>query len=151
MTVPEGFTEPGSARSPFTIRQPVAWGEMDAMGHVNNTVYLRWLENARFVYFEHIGLNALYRATKQGPILARIELDFLAPVTFPDHVLVSTRTRRIGRSSFTLEHRAWSEAQGKLCAKADAVIVMVDYGTSTTIPVPQQIRDAITRLDAPEA
>ena len=46
--LPEGFAAPDSLVGPVTIRQRVAWGELDALGHVNHTVFLRWFENARF-------------------------------------------------------------------------------------------------------
>jgi acyl-CoA thioester hydrolase len=146
--LPEGFSTPGTAESPFTILQPVAWGEMDALGHVNNAVYLRWMENVRFHYFEMVGINALLAEDQKGPILARAEIDFLAPVTFPDDLLLSTRTVRLGNSSFTLENRIWSLAQGKLVATGDAIIVMVDYALEArSVRVPEPIRAAIRALD----
>ena len=57
--IPEGFTAPDSLAGPVSRRQPVAWGELDALGHVNHTVYLRWFENARFGWFERVGIAAL--------------------------------------------------------------------------------------------
>src|SRR4051812_27249954 len=58
-------------RAMVTVEIPVAWGDMDAFGHVNNTVYFRWFESARIAYFEKIGLNERMKRDKKGPILAR--------------------------------------------------------------------------------
>jgi acyl-CoA thioester hydrolase len=140
---PEGFTEPGSGSLPLTVRQAVAWGDMDAMGHVNNAVYLKWLENVRFDLFDRIGVIRTHAVERKGPILARATLDFLLPVTFPDSLLVSVRVTRVGNKSFTLDNRVWSSAQEASCARGEAVIVMVDYETGQTIPVPAGLRGAL--------
>jgi acyl-CoA thioester hydrolase len=140
---PPGFAEPDTGKLPLTIRQPVAWGDMDSMGHVNNAVYLRWLENVRFDLFERMGVSRLHREEGKGPILARVSVDFLSPVTFPDKLLVSARVTALGNKSFTLRNEVWSLARGALCARAEAVIVMVDYGSVCTIAVPAPIRAAL--------
>lgn len=151
LETPEGFSTPGEATSPLTIRQAVAWGELDAYGHVNNAVYLRWFENARFHYFELTGVTALYHMEKKGPILARTELDFLAPISFPDDVLLSVRVTRIGNSSFTMENQVWSVNESRLCARGQNVIVMLDYADGgQKIRVPEPIRAAIRALEGPQ-
>ncbi len=151
MDVPEGFSPPGDVTSPYTIRQSVAWGELDAYGHVNNTVYLRWFETVRFHYFELTGVIAYNERERQGPILARAEIDFCAPVSFPDELLLSVRVSRIGNSSFTMQNRVWSLGSDRLCARGECVIVMVDYGRGgEKVRVPEVIRAAIRALEGPE-
>ena len=150
--LPEGFSTPGSSSSPFTIEQPVEWGSMDSLGHVNNAVYLRWFENVRFHYFEQIGLNAVHAELGVGPILARATVDFRAPVTFPDDVLLSTHCVRLGGKSFTLYNRAWSTKNGRLVAEGEAIIVMMDYSdpaAPVSVRVPEVLRATITALDGP--
>jgi acyl-CoA thioester hydrolase len=73
---------------PVSLTIPVAWGDMDAFGHVNNTVYLRWLESARIDYFKKVGLLDRMARDRVGPILARTEIDYRRPVTWPDTVHV---------------------------------------------------------------
>jgi acyl-CoA thioester hydrolase len=133
------------------VAQPVQWGDLDVMGHVNNTVYLRWLENGRFSYFERVGIGELLRRERRGPILARIEVDFLRPVAFPDDLLVSTRTVRLGRTSFVLRSAIWSIGAAAPCARADAVIVLVDYAAGGPVALPESLRAAIRDFDAPPA
>jgi acyl-CoA thioester hydrolase len=151
MEIPEGFSTPGEARSPLTILQPVAWGELDAYGHVNNANYLRWFETARFHYFELTGIIALHEMERKGPILARSEVDYLAPVGFPDELLVNMRISKIGNSSLISHNEVWSTRQGRLCARSRHVIVMVDYGDGyAKIRVPEPIRAAIRALEGPQ-
>ena len=150
MHVPEGFHPPHTPVSPYTICQEVAWGEMDALGHVNNIIYLRWFENARFHYFERVGINASHHCAGIGPILARSDCSYLGKVEFPDTIWISTRVTRIGNSSFEMENRVYSMALGRLCAQGGATLVMVDYangGKSTRVS--EDIRAAIRAFEGP--
>jgi YbgC/YbaW family acyl-CoA thioester hydrolase len=99
---PEDPIDTTLGRHPVSVSIPVAWGEMDAFQHVNNVVYVRWLETARMVYFERIGLVDRVRDEGVGPILARTAIDYRRPVKYPDTVHVSATVTRIGGSSFTM-------------------------------------------------
>ncbi len=145
---PPGFRSPGEAASPVTLVQTVNWSDLDALRHVNNAHYVRWAENSRFVYFEIVGLNRAHETQGIGPILARTEFDYLAPVTWPDDVWVGTRTATLGRSSFTLETTMWSTQQARLVGRGRFVIVTVDYASGgKPTPVPGDIRAAIIALE----
>lgn len=144
-----GFATPGAVQSPCTIAHEVPWGEMDALGHVNNTHYMRWFETARMRYFEWTGVNGYYQENQVGPILASATVCYLAPVVYPDTVLVSTYVKSIGRSSFVMENRAWSTAQDRLVAYGDAAVVMVDYQKEgKAVEIPASLRAAIESLEA---
>ena len=146
--IPAGFNEPLAMRSPFTSAQAVAWGEMDALGHVNHAVYLRWFENCRFVYFDRLGFVAYHHQHAIGPILARIEVDYLRPVVFPDTVLISTQVSQVRNSSFRMEHVLWSCRSQVAVAKAVGVIVMVDYANDARATrVPEPLRAALRALE----
>jgi acyl-CoA thioester hydrolase len=132
---------------PVTIDIAVAWGEMDSFQHVNNTVYLRWAESARIEYFARVGLLERRGLDGVGPILARHATDYRRPVTFPDTVRVGVGVSRIGGSSFTMDYRITSLAQGAEVASADSVIVLVDYGTGKSTPVDAGLRAAIEALE----
>ena len=149
-TVPPGFSAPGVARSPYTVRLPTFWADVDQLGHVNNMVYLRWYEEARMRYFELVGLAALHRHEGKGPILARTEVDYLAPVEYPDTLLVSTRAARVGNSSFTLETAIHAERMGRLVSRGRFVIVVVDYANGgAKTRVPETVRAAMRALEGP--
>ena len=125
----EAFSD---ALAPFPVRItiPVAWGEMDAMQHVNNIVYFRYMESARFAYFERIGWTRPLSDSRIGPILASARCLFKFPLTFPDNVIVGTKVTRIEGDRFTMRHRLMSERHGRLAAEGEGVIVAYDYGAS---------------------
>ena len=133
---------------PVVISVPVQWGDEDAFGHVNNTVYLRWCESARVEYLQRIGLWQMHEGEGVGPILAAIGCHYKRPVTFPDTVRVSARVTRIGNSSFHMEHLVVSEAMGTVAATLDSTIVVLDYNRNKTVRVPDEIREAIARVEA---
>jgi acyl-CoA thioester hydrolase len=135
------------ARFAIAIAVPVQWGDQDAFGHVNNTVYFRWFESGRIAYFERIGLLDLFRAERIGPILASISCDYRRQVTFPDTVNVGVRATRIGTSSLGLEHAIVSESQGAVVTEGSSTIVVFDHRAQKSHPVPAAIRQTIERLE----
>jgi acyl-CoA thioester hydrolase len=126
---------------------PVQWGDQDAFGHVNNTVYFRWIESARIVYLEHIDLGETTSTKPLGPILAAISCNYRQQVTYPDTIYTGIRVTRLGRSSCTMEHRLWSERQQKVVADGEATIVLFDYGQQQSCAIPPEIRAAIARVE----
>ncbi len=132
---------------PVVIDWPVQWGDMDAFQHVNNTVFFRWFESARIAYTTRLGLKALKVQENIGPILAAIACDYRRPVTFPDTVVIGSRVTRIGRSSFDMEHALVSVAQGAIAAESRSTIVVFDYNANTPVPVPDQLRDAMSTIE----
>jgi len=130
---------------PIHVRMPVAWGQMDAFGHLNNTQYFRFFEDARIACFERIGVNANMERTGQGPILARTSCVYRQAVTFPDEVVSATRIRDLGDDRFTMDYAIFSERLG-LAAHGEGRIVMVDYKSGAKVPIPKAIREAIAAL-----
>jgi acyl-CoA thioester hydrolase len=120
----------------------VAWGDMDAFGHVNNTCYFRYFETARIAYFERAGVLD----GSIGPILASTSCRFRAPVTFPDTVLAAARVLWIDDDRFQMEHVLWSEALQTIAARGDALIVSYDYVAKAKAPMPPAWVEAIARL-----
>jgi acyl-CoA thioester hydrolase len=135
------------AQFKITISIPVQWGDQDAFGHVNNTIYLRWFESARIAYLERIGMMELHEAENVGPILASVACDYRRPVTYPDTVVVGARVTRIGRSSIGMEHAAASREQGVIAAEGKSTLVVFDYHTEKSHPVPSALREAIAALE----
>lgn len=134
-------------RYPVSVSIPVAWGEMDAFQHVNNVVYVRWLETARIAYFTRLGLLERMRVEGVGPILGRVALEYRRPVTFPDTVRVDATVTRIGKSSVAMSYRLWSAAQRAEVAAGEDVFVLFDYRAERTTPVDGPLRAAIAALE----
>jgi acyl-CoA thioester hydrolase len=135
-------------RYPVSLTIPVAWGEMDAFQHVNNVAYARWVESARVAYFTRLGLMGPARTEGPGPILARIAIDYLRPLTYPDTVRVDATVRAIGKSSLTVGYRIWSVAQQAEVANGEDVVVVFDYATGRKALVDDGLRAAIAALEA---
>lgn len=131
---------------PVVVDVPVAWGEQDAFGHVNNIVYLRWFENARIRYFAEIGWMADGRQGATVPILARTQAVFRSPVVYPDTVRVGARTTSLGLDRFTMAYRVWSDAQDREVALGDARVVCVRVDGGGKAPLPDAVAARIVAL-----
>ena len=131
---------------PVKVEFPVHWGEMDALGHVNHTRFLVWMETARIVLFEQIGLMAQGQP-EVGPILANINVDYLAPVHHPATLVCGTRVTGLGNTSFTLEYGvSHVDTPDILVARASSVIVLVNYVEGRKVALSQHLRDALEAL-----
>jgi len=127
------------------IDVPVAWGEQDLFGHVNNIVYFRYFESVRMHYLERIGVLRSHAEHGQGVILASTTCDFLRPVEWPQTLRVRTGTASVGNTSFTMVYRIMDE-QERVVAEGSSVLVMYDYNAAQKMPIPHGIREAIAAL-----
>ena len=126
---------------------PVLWGDMDALGHVNNTRYFVWFESARIDYFGRIGLG-LDLNSEEGPILASTQCDFVKPVLYPGTVEITTNVTKIGNTSFVMGHEIRNLTdESCVVAKGFGVVVLLDYKTGKKVPVSEKLRAAIRDAD----
>jgi acyl-CoA thioester hydrolase len=126
------------------IEWPIAWGDMDAFAHVNNTVYFRLFESARMAYLTRIDFSGADGAA--GPILAETRCRFRRPIAYPETVRVGARVSEIGHDRFVMQYRIETGA-GVLAADGEGLIVSFDYSRNSKIPVPEAVRAAIRALD----
>jgi acyl-CoA thioester hydrolase len=133
---------------PVTLVIPVAWGDMDAFRHVNNTVYFRWFESARIAYFQRVGALEVMEATGVGPILAATRCRFRIPVTFPDRVVAGARVpaASVGDDRFTMEYAVASREHGRVAAEGVGEIVTYDYARAAKAAIPAGLRQRILDL-----
>jgi len=102
----------------------VRWGDMDALGHVNNTVYFRFFEEARMRLLQ--GMESIPKSEKTF-VLAHTSCDFLRPMHYPAHAVVFQNLVRIGRSSVEIEAAIEKQGEpGVPCAKGRYIVVGVD-------------------------
>lgn len=134
------------AEYPVTVRRDVTWGQMDAFAHVNNTVYLRWFEDARIETFARCGFDRTMIDDRVGPILARTSCVYKLPLTFPDVVFVGSRIAELGDDRFTMLYRVVSERHGAVAAEGDGRIVCFDYAAGRKAPLPAAVRAGIEAL-----
>ena len=120
---------------------PIRWGDMDAYGHVNNTVYFRYMEQARVEWIE--ALKVVVRPGGEGPVIINASCTFLVPMTYPGSVEVKTFVGKLGRSSVEtfVEMRIVGEAT--LYAEGAAKVVWMDTQTGKSVPIPDHVRAEI--------
>ena len=133
---------------PISCELDVQWGDLDSMNHVNHTVFLRWMEHARMHYFNSCGMMEYLESEKKGPILARIEANYLSPVNFPDKVTVYSTVSRIGNSSFDMEYEIISQSEMQKVANGKVTGVFVNYISGKSITIPNEIIDKIVKLES---
>jgi acyl-CoA thioester hydrolase len=121
---------------PFEHEETVRFSDLDGMGHVNNAVFLTYLEQARLAWFESFGEEELMPLT--DIILARTELDFRSPLVFGETVSIGVRPSRLGTKSFELEQEL--RVGDRLVAEAKSVIVGYDYDAGGSTEVPERWR-----------
>lgn len=121
---------------------PVAWGEQDAFGHLNNVVYFRYFESVRMHYLERIGVLRSHNEHGIGVILASTTCDFERPVEWPMQLTIRTGCTQVGNTSFTMAYEILDDLD-RVVATGTSVQVMYDYGKGHKVPVPEAIRQAI--------
>ena len=131
----------------MTLSFPVRWGEMDAFGHVNNALYFRYLEESRIHFYRHIGYKDIVIAgMKEGPILAFVDCQFIAPVVYPDHLTIGLWVDSMGETSITMYHEIFSEKQQQVTTRSKSITVLFDYLNNQKISIPASKRELIEEM-----
>lgn len=139
-----------TADYPVLIEIPVAWGDMDAFQHVNNTVYFRWMESGRIAYFRRLDIPGFQSATGVGPILASTQCRYRIPLTFPDTVTVASRIVSVDEDRMTMEQIIVSHQHAAVAAIGSGVIVTFDYTAGRKAPVPAAVRARVAEIEGKE-
>jgi acyl-CoA thioester hydrolase len=136
---------PTSARTlVFELPIPIRWGDMDAMGHVNNTVYFRYMEQLRISWFDAMGFRP--DPAGEGPIIVNAHCAFVRELVYPGTVLARQYVGAFGRSSVeTYAEMARTDDPGTVYAHGGAKIVWVDYPRRKSAPLPEHARAAMLR------
>jgi acyl-CoA thioester hydrolase len=119
------------------------WGDMDAMGHVNNTLYFRYMEIVRLDWLFKLGvdMNPGVRPNAQGPVIINAFCNFLRQLQYPGELRVTMFVANPGRSSFDTYHTIEHVAEpGVLYAEGGARTVWTDYAAKKSAPMPDWFR-----------
>lgn len=131
-----------------TMRMPIRWGDMDAMGHVNNTNYFRYIESARIAWLEQVG--GLPDSRDEGPVIVNASMNFLKQLTYPGDIEVRTFVAPPGRSSVEVSHEirliGADGAPGDLHADGVAKVVWVDFKLGKSAPLPDALRKGLPAM-----
>jgi acyl-CoA thioester hydrolase len=121
---------------------PVRWGDMDSYGHVNNTLYIQYLEEARVAWFKRLGIDM--NNVPQGPVVLQTLHTYLKPVVHPATVVVELYAGPVGNSSLVVEHRLSTlEDPETLYGEGHCKLVWIDHDSDRSVPVPDALRQAL--------
>jgi acyl-CoA thioester hydrolase len=124
------------------LRQQIRWGDMDALGHVNNTVYFRYMESARIAFLEEA--TGHFDPTGEGPVIVTAYCSFLKQLTYPGEIEVRTFVGRPGRSSIEVTHEIRlvdpDGTAGEVHAEGGAKVVWIDFAAGKSVPLPPALR-----------
>lgn len=133
---------------PHVLTLQVAFRDLDAMGHVNNAVYLSYLESARIAFMQTLlELPALRDLAALPVILAEATISYKSPALFGETLRVGSGVARLGNKSFDVVHRI-ETADGRFVASARTILVMYDYASQTTHPISDRFRQRVAALQA---
>jgi acyl-CoA thioester hydrolase len=128
-----------SRRRVHTTRVPIRWGDMDAMGHVNNTVYFRYMEQTRIEWLyacaRRLGVTAYER---EGPVIVNASCTFHAPLTYPGEAEVRMFVGPPGKSSVESYYEIWMDE--RKYADGAAKMVWTDLANAKSAPLPEALR-----------
>lgn len=113
----------------------IAWGDMDALGHVNNARYFDYFQEARIEWLASINFSM---TEGEGPVIIHTACTFLKPVIYPATLTLETKSGEIGSSSMVMEHDLYQDKV--LMAQGSSKIVWVDYTKGKPVPIPDEIR-----------
>jgi acyl-CoA thioester hydrolase len=133
---------------PVVVEWDVAWGDMDAYGHVNNVVYFRYFEQARIAYLERIGWLKLKEERGLGPIVASTSARYRKALVYPDHLWIGVKAVEVLHDRVRFAYRLVSRKHQALAAEGEVVVVSYDYHRGEKVPIPEPIRAAIAALEA---
>lgn len=125
------------ARIPITVR----WRDMDAMGHVNNSKYISFLEEARVRWM--LSVEGISMTDRIAPVVANTNVNYRAPIVWPNDIVVELYVERLGNSSVTIAHRIVDEKDAStLYSDGNVVVVWMDTQTGRSAPLPDAVRNA---------
>ena len=128
---------------PVVYEQNVAWGDMDAFGHVNNVQYYRYIESARICYFDELGILDQDVFT----VVASSQCKYLSPVFYPDQLKIGVRVEEMRNSAVRMSYLIWSTQLQKAAAIGEAVIVCVDKVNMQKTALPEMTRQKIKQIE----
>jgi acyl-CoA thioester hydrolase len=126
----------------FQMVIPIRWGDMDAMGHVNNTIYFRYMEQTRISWFDAMGFSPDPKG--EGPVIVNARCSFIKQFEYPGEVLIKHYVGEIGRSSFeTRVDMTRTDNPSVIYAEGSAKCVWVNFPLQKSAPLSEQTKQLI--------
>jgi acyl-CoA thioester hydrolase len=132
----------------FTVTVTPRFGDMDVLGHINNTVPALWFEQARNPLIKFFCPDLEIKPETWPLIIVHTDFDFVDELQFKYDVEIRTSLSRIGIKSFTIYHEALQE--GKVCVRGHAVAVYYDFIIKKSVPIPEDKKMLLLEHLVPE-
>lgn len=133
--------------SGVTIEQQIRWGDLDALGHVNNIVFFQFAESGRMAYFETLKITDFKEAPLDGPGMVSAQLNFRRQLKYPGTVRVTTHVIRIGEKSFTMHYTLRDTIDDFIVADGESIMVWVDYAISRAKPLSMEFIERVIEIE----
>jgi len=133
----------------YTYYHPIVvrYGDLDPQGHVNNVVYLTYLESARLGYYQQVGIYHPDSRLLTGMVVVHNEIDYLASIRFGQGVRVGLRVESLGTKSITFAFQIETDPEGISLARGKSVMVTYDNEKAQSIPIPPDWREKIIQYE----
>ena len=140
-------TEHRVSQHEFTVVHEIVprFRDTDAMGHINNAVYVTYLEVARQVYWQRLDAHSDYRRVPF--ILAHVTIDFRSEALVSEVLEAGLRLEWIGEKSFAFTYRIWEKTSSRTVVEASTVQVCYDYGSKKTMSMPKELKRALESFE----
>lgn len=123
------------------------WGDMDALGHLNNTYYFRYMEQIRVEWLD--GMGCPIDPVGVGPVLGSTSCTYKRELSYPATVVVTTEVVKVGRSSLALRHHFHLQGDDStVYAVGEVTLVWVDYQAGKSVSIPEPIRERLRAAGA---
>ena len=132
----------------YALTIPVRWGDMDALGHVNNAAYFSYMEQVRIGWLASVGAEAFGPSAREGSVIVNACCTFNKPVTYPATLRVQMHGGAPGRTSFESYYTLQDAAADVVYATGTARVVWVNYASGRAIPLPAFVRRHLPAEDA---
>lgn len=132
-------------RFPVQVEERIRFRDLDALGHLNNSVYFTFFEQARITYMERLGLLGKGAPARENFILLETNCRFLIPGKMGDRVTAEARVLDLGNTSVTMEYRL--RRGDDVMATGRGVVVYFDYVDRKKVPLPPEMRATIAEIE----
>ena len=124
----------------YIVRFRAGFADIDRLQHVNNAVYIRWMEHARIEYFADVFGIELNSETRTGVVQANVSFHYEKMVFYRDDVAVGVRVSRLGTKSFELSYSVVNETRGERAGYGETTLVAFDFVGGKSIAIPAEMR-----------
>jgi acyl-CoA thioester hydrolase len=131
----------------LTFELPVRFRDLDALGHVNNAVYLTYLEEARVEYLRRVLSQG--KISDYDVVVARIEIDYKSAAMLGETLVIGIRVTRLGGASFDMDYKIVDKKTGRLVAQAKSVLVSFDHRLGKVKKLDEKFADKVKEYDRP--